>query len=76
MPQNQDFGFELASRLEAVAQRRLVSAVGNWGEIAPGGIYGQPGRHVRSRLERIDVGYGAQEPFLHEIVRAVDVAAE
>jgi hypothetical protein len=30
--------------------------------------------HVRSRLERI--GYGAQERFLHEIVRAVDVAAE
>jgi hypothetical protein len=26
------------------------------------------------RLERI--GYGAQERFLHEIVRAVDVAAE
>jgi hypothetical protein len=31
---------------------------------------------VRSRMERIDVGYGAQERFLHEIVRAVDVAAE
>src|ERR1700757_3854762 len=36
----------------------------------------QPGGHVRSRLERIDVGYGAQERFLHEIVRAIDVAAE
>ena len=23
-------------------------------------------------MERIDVGYGAQERFLHEIVRAVD----
>jgi len=36
----------------------------------------QLGGHVRSRLERIDVGYGAQERFLHEIVRAIDVAAE
>jgi len=27
-------------------------------------------------MERIDVGYGAQERFLHEIVRAIDVAAE
>jgi hypothetical protein len=36
----------------------------------------QPGGHVRSRLERIDAGYGAQERFLHEIVRAVGVAAE
>jgi len=27
-------------------------------------------------MERIDVGYGAQERFLHQIVRAIDVAAE
>jgi hypothetical protein len=36
----------------------------------------QPSGHVGSRLERIDAGYGAQERFLHEIVRAVDFAAE
>jgi hypothetical protein len=29
---------------------------------------------VRSRMERIDVGYGAQERFLLEIICAVDVA--
>ncbi|MEA3059407.1 MAG: hypothetical protein QOE50_819, partial [Sphingomonadales bacterium] len=33
----------------------------------------KPCRHVRSRLERIDIGHGAQQRFLHEIVRPVHV---
>jgi len=36
----------------------------------------EPRGHVRSRLERIDIGHGTQQGFLHKIVRAVDVAAE
>ena len=36
----------------------------------------QPGVQVRPRPERFDVGEGAQERFLHEVVRAVAVAAE
>src|SRR5262249_26508553 len=36
----------------------------------------QPRRHVRSRLERIDIGHGAQQGLLHEIVGAIHVAAK
>jgi hypothetical protein len=32
--------------------------------------------HVRPRLERVDVAYGAQERFLHEVVRTVEFATE
>ena len=36
----------------------------------------QPGRHICARLKRVDVGKRAQQRFLHEVVRAVDVAAQ
>ena len=36
----------------------------------------EPRGHVRSNLERIDIGHGTQQGFLHKVVRAVDVAAE
>src|SRR5207247_434670 len=36
----------------------------------------QPRGHVGPALERIDIGERAQQGFLHEVVGAVDVAAE
>src|SRR5262245_66132391 len=36
----------------------------------------QPRRHVGARLEGIDVRQRSQERFLHEIVRAIHVAAQ
>ena len=36
----------------------------------------QPSRHVGAGLEGIDVGERAQQRLLHEIVGAVDVAAQ
>jgi len=36
----------------------------------------EPSGHVRPRPERVDVSYSAQERFLHEVVRTVDVATE
>jgi hypothetical protein len=36
----------------------------------------QPSGHVRAGLKRIDIGQGAQQRFLHQIVRAVDIAAQ
>jgi len=36
----------------------------------------EPRGHIRSRLERIEIGHGTQQGLLHKIVRAVDVAAE
>ena len=36
----------------------------------------QPRRHVGARLERMDVGERAQQRLLHQIVGAVDIAAQ
>jgi hypothetical protein len=34
----------------------------------------QPGRQVRAGLERVDVGNGAQQRFLNQVVRTVTIA--
>jgi len=36
----------------------------------------EPRLHVGARLERVDIRNRAHQGFLHEIVRAIDVAAE
>jgi hypothetical protein len=36
----------------------------------------QPRRHVGAGLERVDIGKGTEQRFLHEIVGAVDIAAQ